>query len=105
MSQFDVYKNPNSRTKKLYPYMVDIQSPFIDDISTRIVIPLGRTDNLKLLAMSTLTPEVIFQDDKYLLLTPQIASIPKNILKEPVGSLSEMRNEIISAIDFSIVGF
>lgn len=105
MSQFDVYKNPNSRTKKLYPYMVDIQSPFIDDISTRIVIPLGRTDNLKLLVMSTLTPEVIFQDDKYLLLTPQIASIPKNILKEPVGSLSAMRNEIISAIDFAIVGF
>ncbi|TXL03325.1 plasmid maintenance protein CcdB, partial [Methylococcaceae bacterium CS1] len=41
MAQFDVYKNSNKNTHGAYPYIVDIQSPLISELATRIVIPLG----------------------------------------------------------------
>jgi toxin CcdB len=35
---------------------------------------------------------------------PQIASIPAKVLKEPIGTLLHLRDEIISALDFAITG-
>lgn len=47
MAQFDVYKNPSRNTKKVYPYLVDIQHELISDIATRIVIPLGKLSHFR----------------------------------------------------------
>ncbi|WP_018276191.1 CcdB family protein, partial [Teredinibacter turnerae] len=63
MAQFDVYPNPSKQTKKHYPYLLDIQSPYISDITTRIVIPLGYAALFKYEAMTILTPEISFEDD------------------------------------------
>ena len=41
MAQLITYKNPNSRTKKLYPLLLDIQSNLLDELRTTIVIPLS----------------------------------------------------------------
>ncbi|MDN3640772.1 CcdB family protein [Simiduia curdlanivorans] len=104
MAQFDVYPNPSKQSKKHYPYLLDIQSPYISEIATRIVIPLGNAASFKNEAMTYLTPEVSFEDEQLLLLTPQISSIPVNILGNPVGSLSHFREQIINALDFAITG-
>jgi len=37
-------------------------------------------------------------------LAPQITSMPAKLLKDPVGSLSHLRDEIIGALDFAIIG-
>jgi toxin CcdB len=68
------------------------------------VIPLGMASLLKNTAMKGLTPEVTFHDEKLLLLTPQISSIAKRQLKEPIGSLSHLRDELMNALDFAIFG-
>ena len=104
MAQFDVYTNPSTKTCNAYPYIVDIQSPLIADISTRIVIPLGRLKNFRQEKMRGLTPEITYLDETYLLLTPQIASMPSRSLKQPIGSLNNFREEIISALDFAVTG-
>ncbi len=104
MAQFDVYNNPSKNTRDAYPYIVDIQSPLISEIVTRIVIPLGRLSHFKNEQMKGLTPEITYDGEQLLLLTPQIASVPINTLKKPVGSLSHFRDEIIAAIDFAITG-
>ena len=72
MAQFDVFRNPSTTTRKHYPYLVDIQSPYLDELATRIVIPLGKAESFGNTAMKGLTPEVVFQDENVLLLTPQI---------------------------------
>ncbi|MBY5969124.1 CcdB family protein [Halomonas denitrificans] len=36
---------------------------------------------------------------------PQIASLPISVLKTPIGTLDHMRDEIVAALDFAIVGF
>jgi toxin CcdB len=104
MPQFDVYKNPSKNTDSAFPYIVDIQNPVISEITTRIVIPLGRFENFKNEKMNGLTPELSYQGETFLLLTPQIASMPSKLLQNPIGSLSHFRNEIIAAIDFAITG-
>jgi toxin CcdB len=104
VAQFDVYANPGRTTKSFYPYLVDIQSPHLSELATRIVIPLGKRTLLHDNAMQGLTPEIDFEDEKLLLLTPQISSIPAVQLQNPVGSLAHFRDQILGALDFAITG-
>lgn len=104
MAQFDVFRNPSTNTRKHYPYLVDIQSPYLEELATRIVVPLGKAKLFKNTAMRGLTPEINFHDEQLLLLTPQISSITKKQLKEPIGSLSHLRDDLMNALDFAIFG-
>ena len=104
MAQFDVFRNPSAATSKHYPYLVDIQSPFLEELATRIVIPLGKATLFRNTAMKGLTPEVTFQGEDLLVLTPQVSSISRKGLEEPVGSLAHLRDELMGALDFAIFG-
>ncbi len=104
MAQFDIYVNPNKTNRTAYPYLVDVQNPVISDIATRIVIPLGKAELLRNRKMGRLTPEVEYHGERLLLLTPQITSVPANVLKSPVGSLENLRDNIVSALDFAVTG-
>lgn len=104
MAQFDVYPNPSQVSKAHYPYLLDIQSGLLSDLATRIVIPLGKRSALGGEAIQGLTPEISFGDQKLLLLTPQVSSIPEKHLKNPVGSLSHFRDQIVAALDLAITG-
>lgn len=35
MAQFDVYPNPSSNTRSIFPYILDIQNPLISDIAEK----------------------------------------------------------------------
>jgi len=87
MSQFDVYINPNRNSREAYPYIIDIQNSLISDITTRIVIPLGKLNRFGNESLGKLTPAVEYENDQFILLTPQITSIPSNLLKNPIGSV------------------
>ena len=104
MSQFDVYINPSKKSREAYPYIIDIQNALISDIITRIVIPLGKLNHFRNEQMDGLTPLIEYEKEQYILLTPQIASMPSKLLKDPVGSVEPLRDEIIAAIDFAITG-
>ena len=104
MPQFDVYPNPSQSSKTHYPYLVDVQSGLLSDLSTRIVIPLGKRAAFDGKAMQGLTPEIRFADQDLLLLTPQISSIPDKHLQHPAGSLSHYRDQIVGALDLAITG-
>ena len=104
MRQFDVYVNPSKSTRKAYPFIVDIQSDIISDITTRIVLPLGRKANFKNEELKRLTPTIEYEGEELLLLVPQIASIPAKALKSPIGSHSHLRDEIVAALDFAVTG-
>ena len=104
MTQFDVYRNPSKSSRHTYPYIVDIQAPTITEISTRIVLPLGRKELFKDETLEGLTPEISYGEEELIVLVPQIASVPARILRDPIGSLSHLRGEIIAALDFAITG-
>ena len=104
MAQFDVYPNPNAGSRQIYPYIVDIQSPYLEALATRIVVPLGRASTFGNKSMRELTPEITFAEDQLLLLTPQLSSMRARQLQRPVGSLAHAREMILNAVDFALLG-
>lgn len=102
--QFDVYANPGKHSHMAYPFLLDVQSALIAELSTRIVIPLARLDSFDKLSLPQLTPVVDYKGEKFVLLTPQISSVPNKALKNPVGSLVHMRSVIIASLDFAVSG-
>lgn len=101
MAQFDVYKNTNEDSNERVPYVLDIQHDLLDNLSTRVVIPLVR--DIK--PLSHLSPTVEVQGMKLVLSTAEMASVPLAVLGEKVASLAEFRQDIIGAVDFLITGF
>ena len=87
MQQFDVYSIPSRTTKEASPYLVDIQNEVIDELATRLVVPLTAV---------SMNPTTF--------MTQQLTSIPKEKLKDPVGTLKSARELLIDAIDFAISG-
>ncbi len=104
MPQFDLHENRNPKTKGLIPYLLDIQSDLLADLATSVVIPVCLAGTATR-GMTRLTPEVEIDGQSYLLLTPQLASIPRKGLGKTVANLSNNRNEIIGAVDFLLAGF
>jgi toxin CcdB len=104
MAQFDVYTNPSKKSKAYYPYLVDVQNNYISELETRIVIPLGRASYFENEIMTKLQIKLAYEDQDLVLMTPQISSISRSSLKEPVGSLQHLQQEIIDALDFAITG-
>jgi len=97
MAQFDVYKNPGSRTSQQVPYLVEVQGKFVDSLSTCVVIPL--VDKNYFTGATVLNPVVIVNDVEYFLSTAEITAVPRVILGQSVASISSYRSEIITAID------
>ncbi len=82
MSQFTLYKNENKNSNKTYPYLVDVQNDFFDDLNSRIVIPLSPHNILNETNAKKLCPIITVNDELYVLLTHQMTSIPKPMLKK-----------------------
>jgi len=105
MGQFAVYRNRNPRTKSALPLLVDIQTDLLENLQTRVVIPLARAAALTRRPMSNLTPTVRFEDVEYVILTPQLAGIAAKELGAAVGDLTNERQRIVAAVDFLLLGF
>lgn len=97
MAQFDVYKNPGSRTSKQAPYLVEIQGRFVESLSTCVVIPL--VDKQYFTGATVLNPIIQVNEVEYFLSTAEITAVPRSILGQPVASVLPYRSEIIAAID------
>jgi toxin CcdB len=105
VAQFSVYRNKNPRTKATFPLLVDVQSDLLEPLNTRVVIPLTKSAALAKKPVGHLTPEISFADDRYVLMTPQLAGVNRAELGPLAGSVAEERQTILSALDFLLTGF
>jgi toxin CcdB len=104
MAQFDYYANTDKDTNKTYPYIVDVQDALLNELNSRLVIPLTPLSNLETSYPKNLCPKITIEGKEYSLLTHQMSSISRRALSNYEGSLTHNRTEIISAIDFLITG-
>lgn len=104
MTQFTVYKNKNPRSKTTYPLLVDAQAELLDELQTRVVIPLTKALALAKKPIARLTPSIDIDGEQYLLMTPQLAGIACSELGAAVGNVADQRTVIIAALDLLITG-
>src|SRR5687768_650253 len=104
MSQFHLYKNSNKATQKTYPYLLDIQSNLLSDIRTTVVVPLMPNRLAGSHTISRLNPVIRIGNEKFTVMTQNLAGIDRSILSDSVGDLSHYRSEIFAAIDFVLSG-
>ena len=87
-----------------YIYLLDVQSALLNDLKTRLVIPLIKRP-IKNMVISILNPEIVIKDATYIILTQQMAAVPLNYLGDLVSDAQIDRTNILSAIDFLITGY
>lgn len=105
MSQFTVYRNKSPRTKATYPFFVDVQTDLLEDLQTRVVIPITKASSLAKNPLNQLTPIIELEGESYILVTPQLAGISRSEFGAAIGSLVEKRDAILAAMDFLLAGF
>lgn len=101
--QYVIYQN-TSRTSS-YPYLVDVQSDIIDQLSTRLVIPMLPISQLKNKQVKRLNPVIEIEGNSYLVMTHEMASVPLSLLGKQVMDARAYRQRIKDSIDFIFDGF
>jgi toxin CcdB len=104
MSQFTVYANKNAKTRKTFPYVIDIQSDLLEGLQTTVVIPLCKASQLNDQIIAKLCPLVEINGEKFVAMSQQLAGIDRNQLGKEITNLSANRSQFIAAIDFMISG-
>jgi toxin CcdB len=99
MARFDVYANCG-KGRVGTPYLVDVQSDFLEGLSTRIVVPLIQADTFppgKLPA--DFTPAFDIDGVRCILHPAFLAAVPASELGPKAGSLREHRDRITTALE------
>lgn len=102
--QFTVYLNTNPETKEAIPYLLDVQSSLLTDLGTRVAVPLYHASAMKGKVIKGLMPVLEVDDKKVVMVTPEMAGIPKKTLGAAITNLAGQRAEIVSAIDLLVFG-
>lgn len=102
MIQGTIFRRPDNQD---YPYFVIAQSGQLDDLNTRVIIPLVRW-HPSLPGMNKINPTITIDDERFILMTQLIQTVYLHQLDEDdVHSYRpEMRDMIVSAVDFLITG-
>jgi toxin CcdB len=101
MRQYDVYRNPTPRTRKVLPFLLVLQADVVSETDSVIVAPLTAAIFSE---GSRLYPEFDVAGKKHTLLTPDLASLPRQALTRHVGNLSNEWSRITAANDMHFTG-
>ena len=104
MAQFDVYENQNPETKESIPYLLDVQADLLDNLPTRVVVPLITVAAIGK-AAKYLNPQFKIKRTTVIMSTAELAGVNLHVLGNKVCSLKDQRTEIIAALDFLFTGF
>jgi len=104
MAQFDVCLNPNPDSTAAVPYLLEVQSDLLESVNTRVVVPLALLSERSQPARY-LNPQFETESVQMVMVTEQIAGVPKRVLGKKVLSLEVQRDQIMDAIDFLFRGF
>ncbi|MGB5721547.1 MAG: CcdB family protein [Woeseiaceae bacterium] len=103
MRQFDIVENANPGSKRHVPYLLVLQAPLFDELTTRVVAPLIPAKSFGK-PLAHLTPVISVTDESFVVSMAEIAGIPLAALGAKIDSVSDSRGEIISALDFLFTG-
>ncbi|EPA1042562.1 CcdB family protein [Enterobacter bugandensis] len=102
MKQGSIFRRPDNEE---YPYFVIAQSGQLEDLNTRVIIPFVRW-RPSLPGMSKINPGIMIDGERYILMTQLIQTVYLHELDENDfhSYRPEMRDIIVSAVDFLVTG-
>ena len=105
MSQFDIHRNRDKRSRSDTPLLLDMQPESMPSLATRLVVPVRRADAFQGMVLQRLHPEIRVKGEAYVAFVTEMAAVPRTILGPVAESAQDHRAEIIAAIDLLITGF
>ncbi|MEO8248003.1 MAG: CcdB family protein [Burkholderiales bacterium] len=88
-----------------YPFVVDVQSDVLQDLATRMVVPLATTGLIGGDLPQRLSPSFVVRNQTLMLVAFEAAAINKRVLKTSVASIKDRAHEVIAAMDAVLSGF
>lgn len=104
MALFDVCRNPNPASAPAVLYLLEVQSDLLESVNTRVVVPLALLSERGQPA-KYLNPRFEIEGVQVVMVTEQIAGVPKRALGKEVLSLEVQRDQIMDAMDFLLRGY
>ena len=104
MAQFDVYANPIEALRPSQPYLIQVQSNFLQRPVAIIVIPLARLAAGSQ-PVAVLNPRLQVGGETLVLETLAMASFEPGELRRPVANLQSDADTLWSAIDYALHGY
>ena len=104
MTQFDIHRNGSAGGTEDFPYLLDIQSDFLDRLHTRLVVPLMPLARFGV-PIERLNPVFEVEGGPHVAVFTELAGVSDSLLGEVVDSAAQRRDEIVAAVDFMIQGF
>lgn len=104
MARFDVYRNPNRRSRERVPYLLDVQASLLEGLATRRVVPLVAAADFGPV-LEKLNPVMRLGNRNFVMSSGEMAAVARKSLGEKAGSLEAQSAEILAAVDFLISGF
>ncbi len=83
---------------------MNVQTQFLDNLATRVVIPLMRLHQAPT-PVKELNPVFDIAGDDYVLVTQAIASVPAKEPKKPIASLDGRHDAITRALEILLPEF
>ena len=104
MAQFSVHRNSNAATRATFPFLLDVQNDMLNELGTRVVVPLCPAAAMKGKLLRHLMPAFTIEGKQFAMMTPQLAGVSVKQLGPKVAELSGKRVEIVAALDLLITG-
>ena len=103
MRQFDVFPNPSPRSRVAAPFVVLMQSHFVDEMPTALIAPLIREPRSG--DFTRVSVAVQLSGEPLHLSLAEMAPIWRSQLRRVVGNLRECEDDIRRALDRLFTGF
>lgn len=101
--QFDVVANPDPIEAQSRPYLLNLQSDLVYELTSTVVAPL--IPKTEMVGARRLNPIVVVDGREFWLAAHEIFAIDRRILnKGSVANLADNRDAIIAALDLLFTG-
>jgi toxin CcdB len=98
--QHDLFVHPNSRMRASYPLVVVLQADVAEG-DGRIVAPLSRSITEP---PSRMRPLIHHDGDQFIVIMRLLGLLPVRLLRRPVGSIAQYRDDLTRALDWLFFG-
>ncbi len=99
MARFEVFADPSGDG-----YLLDVQADVLDELNTRIVIPLLPASAAPK-PSKRLNPVFEIREVPHVMVTQFMGAVPTSMLREPIAALTDRDMEITGALDMAFFGF